>query len=381
MPKELGEREVYLSPEARKLAKVEVTRVTRAPVSAEIRLIAEVDYDETRVAHITAWVPGRIEKLYVDYTGRSVEVGEPMLDLYSPELISAQEELISALKTRDKLKAGVSEVISGAITTTVNSAREKLRLWGLTTDQIDEIEKSGVPSDFLTIHSPIGGIVVEKMAFEGMYVDEGTRLYTVADLSVVWIHLEAYESDLAWLRVGQRVTFTVGALPGQKFMGIITFIDPIIDPKTRTVEVRVETPNRDLLLKPGMFANASIKALLVGAGQIKKLTGYACSPGGNSQRPLAIPASAPLITGRRAVVYVADPEREGVYEGREITLGPRFGDYYVVCDGLQEGEWVVTNGNFKIDSEIQIRAKPSMMNPEGGQQPPSSGGGAGHGSK
>jgi len=364
-PLELSDREIYLSPKEAARSRVAVSEVRRIAIVAQVRLIGEVDYDETTVMRITAWVPGRIEELFVDYTGQTVVKGEPMLELYSPELIAAQEELISAVETLEKLQDSPSQIVKRSMAATVQGAREKLRLWGLSREQVSEIEQQKEPEEFLTILSPMAGTVVEKNAFEGMYVDEGTLLYAIADLSMVWIHLEGYESDFAWLQVGQRVRFTVQAIPGRVFQGVVTFIDPFLNPETRTAEVRVEAPNPDMLLKPGMFANATIESPVGSVGELEEIMGYSCVDDDPNEPPLVIPTSAPLITGKRAVVYVADPDREGVYEGREIVLGPRIGDYYVVCEGLAEGEVVVTNGNFRIDSEIQIRAKKSMMNPEG----------------
>lgn len=248
----LGPRQLVISEDAAKLMEIQTSVVERKFVTAEIRMVGKVDYDETRVKNITAWVAGRIDRLFVDFTGITVNKGDHMVELYSPELISAQAELL--------------------LYSTKLLAREKLRLLGLTAEQIEQIEKTGKPVDHLTIRAPIGGVVIHKNATEGMYVDTGTPIYRVADLS-----------------------------------------------------------------------------------------------------PLVIPVSAALVTGRkldRAVVYVKKPDTEKpTYEGREIVLGPRAGDYYIVKSGLAEGEIVVTNGNFKIDSAMQIQAKPSMMSPEGEKAP------------
>ncbi len=227
--------------------------------------------------------------------------------------------------------------------------RQKLRLWGLTDRQIRTIERSGTTTNQITIYSPLSGIVIEKNGVEGMYVKTGSPIYMLADLSQVWVKLDAYESDLALIRSGQDVSFETRALPGEDFSGTIVFIDPVVNTATRTVAVRVNVSNPEGKLKPGMFVSARVHSSIEA-----------------DEAPLVIPATAPLITGRRAVVYVADPQEEGLFAGREIVLGSRAGEYYVVKEGLQEGELVVTNGNFKIDSAVQIMAKPSMMNPEGG---------------
>ena len=381
----VGPRELVVSEEAAKLMEIETSTVERKFVTAEIRMVGKIEYDETRVKNITAWVPGRsrIERLFVDFTGITVKKGDHMVDLYSPELISAQAELL--------------------LSSTKLLAREKLRLLGLTAEQIEQIEKTGKPVDYLTIYAPIGGVVVHKNATEGMYVTEGSKLYTIADLSHLWVKLDAYESDMMWIRYGQEVEFTVEAYPGEVFKGRITFIDPMLNDKTRTVKVRVNVSNTDGKLKPEMFVRAVVRAKVAQSGivmdpdmagkwicpmhpSVIKTEAGSCDICGMDlvtteslgyikadlpdEAPLVIPASAPLITGKRAVVYVQMPNTEKpTYQGREIVLGPRAGDYYLVKEGLAEGEVVVTNGNFKIDSAMQIQAKPSMMNPEGEKAP------------
>ena len=394
-----GPRELKLSARAIKLAGIAVAPVERKLVAAEVRMVGKVDYDEQRVGYITAWVPGRIDRLYVDYTGVTVKKGDHMVYLYSPELLTAQEELIQSLRTVKKLKQSKISSIKETALQTVDAAREKLRLWGLTKRQIEEIERRGKPNDHMTIYAPMGGIVIQKNGFEGMYVNTGTRIYTIADLSQIWVKLDTYESDLVWIRYGQEVEFQTEAYPGEIFKGWIAFIDPVLNEKTRTVKVRVNVPNPDGRLKPEMFVRAIVRTKVAGEGKVMdpSLAGkWICpmhpeivkdSPGScdicgmplvrteslgyevdnaKVDTPLVIPAYAPLITGKRAVVYVEVPGKEGAYEGREIVLGPRAGDYYLVREGLSEGKRVVVNGNFKIDSAIQILAKPSMMSPEEG---------------
>ncbi|MFV2081957.1 MAG: efflux RND transporter periplasmic adaptor subunit, partial [bacterium] len=397
---ERGLRELKLSARAIKLAEIVVAPVERKVVTAEVRMVGKIDYDEQLVKYITAWVPGRIDRLYVDFTGVSVEKGDHMVYLYSPELLTAQEELLQSLKTVKKLKQSGLKSIKETALQTIDSSRERLRLWGLTKRQIKEIERRGKPDDHMTINAPMGGVVIHKNGFEGMYFDIGTRIYTIADLSHLWIMLDAYESDLVWIRYGQKVLIETEAYPGEIFKGWIAFIDPFLNAKTRTVKVRVNVPNPDGRLKPEMFVRAIVRAKVVGkdrvidpslAGKwicrmhpeivkdnpgacdicgmplvITESLGYVSADITKAEIPLVIPASAPLITGKRALVYVELPGKEGAYEGREIVLGPRAGDYYIVLKGLNEGELVVVNGNFKIDSAIQILAKPSMMSPEEG---------------
>ena len=395
-----GPRTLTLSPRAQKLAEIEVASVVRKFVEAEIRMVGKIDYDETRLKYITAWVPGRLDRLFVDYTGVPVKKGEHLVYIYSPELLVAQVELLRSIETAKDLRTSVTRGVRESTEALVEDAREKLRLWGLTQEQIRGIENRGKPKTHITIYSPIGGIVIHKNATEGMYVDTGTRIYTIADLSRLWVKLDAYESDLAWLRYGQTVEFETEAYPGEMFTGTVAFIDPVLDGKTRTVKVRVNVDNSDGRLKPQMFVRAVVRAKLAEGGAIvnTELAGkWICpmhpevikdEPGScdvcgmplvraetlgfvspddlNARAPLVVPATAVLMTGKRAVVYVAVPDKPGTYEGRVIVPGARAGDYYLVREGLVEGEQVVVHGNFKIDSAMQILAKPSMMSPEGG---------------
>ncbi len=399
-----GARELKMSPAAVRLAEIQTTKAEHKFIPAEIRLAGRVEYDETKVKNITAWVPGRLDRLFVDYTGITVKEGDHMVSLYSPELLTAQEELIQAKKSAREFKSSGMKIMRETAVKTLEASRDKLRLWGLTQKQIDTIEKGGKATDHITIYSPISGIVVHKNVEEGAYVNTGTKLYTVADLSKVWVMLDAYESDLVWLRYGQEVDIETEAYPGEIFKGTISFIDPVLDQKTRTVKVRVNVSNKEGKLKPGMLAHSVVHSRVAKAGKVMDVSmagkwicpmhpeivkdkkgdcdicgmplvtteslGYAAVKDTEEQTaPLVIPASAPLITGKRAVIYTAKPGNEGTFEGREITLGPRVGDYYIVKSGLREGEMVVTNGSFKIDSALQIQAKPSMMSPEGDAVP------------
>jgi len=349
-------RELSLSPAAVKLAGVITAPVERKQVSVELRLAGKVTLDETRVASISAWFPGRIDSLYIDFTGVSVEPGDPLALLYSSQLLTAQEELIQALSAKQAANGSASASFTQSIGANVDAARSKLKRFGLTAQQISTIEQSKNATDQLTIHAPIGGIVTQKQAITGIYVGTGSQIYTIADLSHVWIELEAYEADLGWLRIGQTVQVEALAYPGRLFTGLIEFIDPILNDRTRTVAVRVDVPNDDLSLKPGMLVDGLVTAIVDASGRaVADTTGL--------RHPLTIPATAPLLTGKRAVVYLADGETVGKFTGREIQLGPRAGDDFVVLDGLSEGEEVVAQGSFKIDSAIQITAGYSMMNP------------------
>jgi Cu(I)/Ag(I) efflux system membrane fusion protein len=240
----------------------------------------------------------------------------------------------------------------------VEAARRKLRLLGLSDERVAELEAGAEPREHILITAEAPGVVLERQAVEGQYVKQGGVLYTVADLSQVWLKLEAYERDLAWLREGQQVSFRTRNLPGQVFSGEIVFIDPVLDERTRTCEVRVEVPNPDGLIKPGLLVSARVEAVLAEGG-VPVAGSDIANP------PLVIPATAPLVTGNRAVVYVRQPDaEEPVYTGRTVELGPRADGAYLVAGGLQEGELVVVRGAFKIDSALQIQARESMMSLE-----------------
>jgi membrane fusion protein, copper/silver efflux system len=392
-------RQLELSPAARELMNIRVWPVERRFVTTQVRMAGKVEYDETRQKHITAWIPGRLDRLYVDYTGVEVRQGDHMVYIYSPELYSAQQGLIQAIRSGQARAPEGRRQLTGV--DLVESSREKLRLLGLADTQISQIEKQESPSSHLTIQAPSGGIVIEKLKQQGDYVKTGERIYTVADLSHVWVQLDAYESDLVWLRYGQEAAFTTEAYPGETFRGRVAFIDPILDDRKRTVKIRVNVSNPEGKLKPNMFVRGIAQAEIASGGNVidadlagkwispmhpeivkdrpgkcdvcgmplvrAESLGYVSSESLQTAPPLVIPASAVLWTGTRAVVYVEVPETaQPTYEGREIVLGARAGDHYLVRSGLREGQLVVTHGSFKIDSALQIQAKPSMMTPEGG---------------
>lgn len=380
-----------LSESERARAAVETAPVKRRFPRKNVRMVGMIELDETRVRTLTARFPARLERLYLDYTGVPVGEGDHLALVYSPELLTAQSELLSSARL-----AGGDRLLSDA-------ARRKMILWGFSEDQVNAILERGVATDQLELDAPMEGIVIEKFVNEGDYVETGTRLFSIADLSTVWLILHAFESDLQWLHYGLEVEFAVEAFPGERFEGRIVFVDPVLDHRTRTVGVRVKVPNQDGRLKPGMFARAAVTSRMGSDSRAiaPNLAGKWIGPmhpeiikdgpgicdvcgmdlvpveslgyvsGTEQSPPLVVPASAVLRTGRRAVVYVALPDRaKPTYQGREISLGPRAGDFYIVTDGLQEGEDVVTHGAFKIDSALQIMARPSMMNPNGGGHQP-----------
>jgi len=385
-----GPRTMSMSESSRALAEIQTTVVKQEYPEAEIRLVGKLDYDETLEKSLTARFPARIDDLFVNYKGIPVAKGDHLAKVYSPDLLSAQRELLTAYRTAPE----------SSIT---HAAREKLRLWDLVPEQIDEIIERGEAKDYFVLKAPIGGVVVAKNVKEGDYVKTGEPLFKIVDLSSLWAYLDAYESDLPWLRYGQDVTFTVEAIPGETFHGQIAFIEPEVNRKTRTVPVRVNVPNPDGRLKPGMFVRSTVASRLAEDGKVyaPEFAGKWISPmhpevvkdgpgqcdvcgmdlvpaeelgyvdRATESAPLIVPTSAVLRTGKRAVVYVEKPNTERpTYEGREIVLGPQAGDHYLVSAGLDAGERVVTNGAFKIDSALQIQAKPSMMNPAGGGSTP-----------
>jgi len=329
----LGPRGIRLTPAAERLAEILTRPVERKFIGAEIRMVGKVAYDETRLSYITAYVPGRLDRLYIDFTGAPVRKGDHLVYLYSPELITAQEEMIQALRTAKSLEKSKVSILRERVLTTVETSREKLRLWGLTPDQIAEIEAGGKPQEHLTIYSPMSGIVIHKNAQEGMYVQTGSRIYTIADLSHLWVELDAYESDLNWLRFAQEVDLEVEAYPGEPFTGRVSFIDPVLSPATRTAKVRVNVENRDGRLKPEMFVRAVVHPQLTAAGKVTSAglagkwispmhpeivrsrpgrcpicgnplvsaesLGYVDESSASEEPPLVIPASAPLVTGKR----------------------------------------------------------------------------------
>jgi membrane fusion protein, copper/silver efflux system len=360
-----------VTPRAAALMQLQVQPAARRAVSVPVQLFGRLDYDETRLRNISAWVPGRLDRLHVDFTGVQVRKGQPLVELYSPPLISAQEELLQAIRAAEELEAEGVGIVRETTRLTVDAARDRLRLLGLDPRQIESLEQRGRVADHVTIHAPVSGVVIERLAAVGDYVDTGKPIYRLVDLSRLWAQLEVYESDLPQLAVGQQARFSAQSLPGEEFEGTVSFIDPTLDNRTRTARVRVDIANPDGRLKPGMFVRGTVatgaQALRAGADGHGEHDDH--GPGDDAL-PLVIPASAPLITGRRAVVYVQlrDADRP-TFEPREVVLGPRAGAWYVVREGLAEGELVVSNGAFKIDSELQIRGRPSMMQPEGGAPP------------
>lgn len=351
-------RRVSLSERAKLLARVRTAEAQRLDSGrVERRLLGRVDYDERSLRTVTAWVGGRIDRLHVSTTGERVKRGQAIATLYSPEVYSAHQDLIQAKQQLERLQDGATPSSRRAAEAARDATRDRLRLLGVPNSELRAMERANKPSERARIRTPFGGTVIERLATQGSYVETGTGLYRVADLSTLWVQLDAYESDLSVLRAGQEVQLQVEALPGEDFEGRVTFVDPVLDPKTRTARVRIEVKNQDRRLRPGMFVEAKVQSDGPGKGE--------------SEAPLVIPATAPLFTGRRSLVYVeVEDAEEPTYEARVVTLGSRMGELYPVLAGLEEGERVVVHGAFAIDADLQIQGGDSMMKrPDDEHQP------------
>lgn len=326
--------ELTMSQAAAKLADVQTTTVIKDVAVSTHRLPGRIMVDERRLKTLPAHVPGRIEELYINFTGEYIAQGERVASIYSPELVSAQKELLEVAKDKERNPS------------LYNAARNKLLNWEITEEQINQIESSQTVMNDVDITSKVEGYVINKMIEVGSHVQQGSTMFKLADLSKVWAMFDAYESDVANIKVGDEVFFSVKALPGEEFTAKITFVDPVLNPQSRTVSIRAEAENDAMLLKPNMLTQGVIK-----------------SDARDSGEQILVPKSAVLWTGERSVVYVKKPNTsQPTFEFREILLGQRVGDQYIVKSGLSEGEEVVTNGTFKIDSAAQLAGKASMMN-------------------
>ena len=355
---------IQMSPTAMQIANVQTVTVQAAKPTKEIYLSGRVEADERNVGEITARFAGRIEKLYVNFTGQKVKRGQALASVYSPELVTAQKELFEAARFRETNPSFYEAAVN------------KLKLWDLSDRQIQNILESQEVRYNFNVLAPRSGTVVARNVSAGDYVQEGQSLFEVADLNQLWVVFDAYESDLPWIEEGDEISFTVESLPGQTFTSEVTFIDPVISTQRRVAEVRTEvkkdqTASRRVhggsgmnpprprwtgfatvdKLKPQMFAQGVLESTLPGV-----------------ENALVIPKTAVLWTGKRAVVYVKQPNTEQpTFAYREVVLGPEAGGYYLVSEGLEAGEEVVANGVFKIDAASQLQGKVSMMNPEGGK--------------
>lgn len=373
-----------LSDHACAMASVETRKVERVHLTHEIRAVGKVQYNETGLADVVSRVDGYVERLYVDFTGMEVKVGDHLVELYSPDLVVAQQEMLVALE-------------SSRSPDLVESTTRKLLRWGLTRAQIDALVQNRTVQERLTLFSPIAGTVTEKLVVQKSAVRSGDVLYRLANLDSVWVYLDIYEFELAWVQYGQTVELTSEAFPGEVFMGRVWFISPVLDEATRTVKTLINVDNSGRRLKPGMFVSALIGAELRAdgsparprfAGQwscpmhplVLQPKGGPCpvcgmalvripgevgdgEPAGEEAGLLAVPVTAVLDSGLRKLVYVE--KQRGEFVPVEIVTGPRSGNFYPVLQGLQEGQSVVVRGGFLLDSQSQIRGLPSLFYPEG----------------
>jgi RND family efflux transporter MFP subunit len=336
---------VRISAEKQQLIGVRTDTVQYQEVERVIRAVGQVTYAEPKQAYVTTKFEGYIEDLFVDYTGKLVTKGQPLFSVYSPELVSTQEEYLLALRTQKQLSTSVVDNTSSGANTLLESAKRRLLLWDITEKEIQELERTGKPTKALTIHSPIRGYVIEKMTVRGMKVMPGMNLYQIADLSTVWVLADLYEFEIPFIKVGQEAKVTLTSYPGAIFKGRVTYVYPYLTPDTRTVKVRLELANPEEKLKPQMYANVDLKV--------------------NLGRQLVIPADAVLDSGVRQVAFV--DLGDGRFEPRVLQLGAMADDRYIVLDGLKAGERIVTSANFLIDSESKLKAALTQMSGHGHQ--------------
>lgn len=329
---------ISMSATAMQLANIQTAVVGAMEHVKQVRLNGKIQEDERLLFSQSSHVPGRIENLKVNFTGDYVRKGQIIASVYSPEMVTAQEELFQAQKMMDTQPQ------------LFNAAKEKLKTWKLTDSQIEQMLQSGVATATFDIRADVSGSVIQKMVNVGDYVQRGQPIYEIVDLSRVWVLFDVYESDMGWINKGDKVEYTVSSLPGETFTGTISFLDPMINSATRVAKARLATANSGLKLKPEMFVSGIVQA------ELKSQTDA-----------VVVPKSAVMWTGQRSVVYVKSVSDRGLnFKMREVTLGPSLGESYVISDGLEMGEEIAVNGTFSIDAAAQLAGKPSMMNPEGG---------------
>jgi membrane fusion protein, copper/silver efflux system len=329
--------QVEISPEQQQLIGVKTVKVAVTSLRKVIRTVGRIEADERKLATINTKFEGWIEKLYVDYTGRHVKKGEPLAEIYSPELLATQQEFLTAVKlAKPPNPAGegaYSQLISKDAAALVEAARQRLRLWDITEDQIRKIEETGKPVRTLTLYSPVSGFVIQKVAIQGMKVAPGEKLFDIADLSTLWLIADIYEYELPLIRVGDSARIVFSYFPGKEMSSQIDYVYPAVSADTRTAKVRFRLSNPGDRLKPQMYTNVDIKI--------------------NMGKRLAVPDSAVIDTGVRQVVYV--DKGEGAFEPREVILGMRAEGFVEILRGLKAGEKVASSANFLIDSEAQLK--------------------------
>jgi Cu(I)/Ag(I) efflux system membrane fusion protein len=391
-------RSIQLDPVARRVAHIRTVAAKAVPLTRQIRAVGELSYNEGTLKTLSAYVDGRLDRLYADYTGVVVNKGDDLALLYSPKLYSGQVELLLAKKARDESQSATLPRVHESRRDLYESSKQRLIELGMTEPQIAEVEQAGRPSSRLQLAAPISGTVIEKYAVEGQYVKEGQPICRLADLSTVWLMLELFPEDAAAIRYGQQVEAEVQSLPGQKFAGRVAFVDPTVDRETRTVGVRVVIPNENGQLRVGDYAKATIDVELTAAGDVPaeiydpeladkwisprhphviesspgkcRICGVDLMPAahfGFTHEPtdqgkvLVVPRNAVLMAGPNSVVYVET--EPGRFEIRPVVLGPSTGEEIVILQGVKEGEQVAWSGNFLIDSQMQLAGNPSLIDP------------------
>ena len=330
---------ISMSPTAMQLANVQTAIVGSSGANKSVKLSGKVQADERLNYTQTSHIPGRIEELKVNFTGEFISKGQVIATIYSPELTTAQNELLQAAKIQDSQPE------------LFQAAKNKLKNWKISDAQISEILNNNTILRNFPIRANVSGFVTEKLANLGDHLQQGQAIYEVADLSRVWILFDIYETDLSWIKVGDEIEYSIQSLPGETFRGKISYIDPLIDPASRVAKARIEVSNPKGKFKPEMFASGTIKAAL-----------------NSNTATLSVPKSAVLWTGKRSVVYVKNTSENGIsFKLREVTLGPSLGDTYIIEDGLEIGEEIAINGTFSIDAAAQLAGKPSMMSPDGNE--------------
>lgn len=331
---------VMIPPEKQQLIGVRTGTVERKRLTRSLRAVGKVTYDETKLAHVHTKVTGYIEEVFVDFVGKVVKQGDPLFTIYSPELVSTQQEYLTALRAQTYLKdAPYREVVNGA-ESLVKAARERLRLWDVREAEIETLEKEGQVKRALTMYSPVSGVVTERAAYHhGRYVTPETDLYTIIDLSTVWVLADIYEYEVPYVKAGQPATMRLSYYPGKSYAGKVTYVYPSVEATTRTVKARLEFPNPEFELKPDMFAEVEL--------QIDYGT------------PVVVPQDAVLDSGSEQIVFL--PRAGGYFEPRKIKIGARVGDQIVVLAGLRPGEAIVISGNFLIDSESRLKSAMAGM--------------------
>ena len=341
-----------ITPEKQQLIGVQYGVVEARVVSKTIRAVAQLTYDETRITKVHSRIAGWIERVYVDFTGQLVKAGQPLLTVYSPDLVATQDEYLLALRARDNLGDSHFRDVADGANSLLEAARKRLELWDISDQQIAEVEKTRKPVTALTLYSPVSGFVTARNSYGKQRITPETELYAIADLSTVWAIADFYEYEARDVQLGQEVALAVSAFPGRSFRGKVTYIYPQLDNSTRTLRARVELPNPDFILKPDMYATAELKI--------------------DYGRRLCIPQEAVLDSGTEQVVFVA--LEGGYFESRKVQLGDRVDNQVIVLGGLKTGEKIVTSGNFLIDSESTLKSALSGMGMPGMDHSKPSGG-------